>query len=109
MFKKLSLALIMLTLACVGYGGFAIAADDAERAAAARNVTDSPEIAVEDLGTLKSEAVKDGFVATFSPIKIKTRYCSGSCGGNSVGSWTCPDSKNCYLNCTTNPPTKGCY
>ena len=78
---------------------------------AAESKSDKPEIKVENLGVLQlNKANKgDGYVAQFSPIQIKTRYCSGACSGTSVGSWTCPDSMNCYLDCTSNPPHGGCY
>jgi hypothetical protein len=73
--------------------------------------SDSSTVKIKGVGTLSLEKAKkgDGAVAIFTPLKGKVITCSGSCGGQSVGSWTCPNDQSCSLDCTTNPPTKSCY
>jgi hypothetical protein len=52
------------------------------------------------------EETADGDVV-FGEEKPRVR-CSGKCGDVSVGPWTCAAGQNCFLNCTTNPPTGSC-
>jgi hypothetical protein len=35
--------------------------------------------------------------------------CSGSCGGGPTINWSCPDGKNCQLDCTSGSPVGSCY
>lgn len=90
---------------------FLSAATIAAHAAEPLSKSDSSTVKIRGIGTLSLENAKkgDGAVAIFTPLKAKVITCSGSCGGQSVGSWTCPDDQSCSLDCTTNPPTKSCY
>jgi hypothetical protein len=35
--------------------------------------------------------------------------CSGSCGGGPTISWSCPDGKDCFLDCTGDSAKGSCY
>ncbi|WP_119270242.1 hypothetical protein [Taklimakanibacter deserti] len=73
--------------------------------------SDSSTVKIERIGTLGLEKAQkgDGAIAIFTPLEAKVITCSGSCGGQPVGSWTCPADQSCSLDCTTNPPTRSCY
>lgn len=70
--------------------------------------SDQQSIFVPGSGTLdlRLSTDKKGAIAEFTPI-TPLKSCSGSCDGNSVGSWTCPDNMSCELTCSR-PPVKGC-
>ncbi|MBR1223266.1 hypothetical protein JQ557_35075 [Bradyrhizobium sp. U87765 SZCCT0131] len=65
---------------------------------------------VGNLGTLSLLPATRGIgaIASFARIKPFTHYCSGSCGGVSVGDWQCDGNLSCALDCTTTPPRKYC-
>ena len=73
--------------------------------------SDSPSVKIETTGTLSLETkdTGNGVVAVFTPLKAGVITCIGTCGGQSVGNWTCPEGQSCDLNCTTSPPTTSCY
>lgn len=70
------------------------------------SVSNSPEISIEGVGTLRTETGSDGdgFLAVFEGVNPLSRSCSGRCGDRWQGSWTCPDDKSCYLNCGSDSP-----
>ncbi len=87
-------------LLCVTMSNIAFAAD--------KKIHSLNKVQIPGHGFLTSMGVENGFMAGFSSAKGKTT-CSGSCNGQSVGSWTCPEGKSCSLDCTKNPPAKSCH
>lgn len=65
-----------------------------------------PQIEIEGMGTLRTETGEgeEGFLAIFESLQPATKSCSGRCGDRWSGSWTCPDNKSCYLNCSSTDP-----
>lgn len=75
----------------------------------AKNVTKNSEISVGNFGTLSTRpgANGEGVVAQFKRgAKPLSSSCSGRCGDRWSGSWTCPDGKSCFLNCSSSNPAQ---
>jgi hypothetical protein len=70
----------------------------------------SNQVTISGTGVLSSKKANKGrgTVIMFTPITPASKPCGGSCGGQDVGSWTCPDNLSCALDCTTRPPRKYC-
>jgi len=93
-----------LALACLVMLSLPMVSNAAEQA---KDVKNSPEISVPDVGTLTTQRVgRSGFLATFKGVRPAAVSCSGRCGDRWSGSWTCPDGRSCYLNCSSNNPAQ---
>jgi hypothetical protein len=73
----------------------------------------APSVVLADNATLiprpKILGHKEKTITSYKNSRQATRSCSGSCDNGPTVYWTCPDTQNCQLDCTSGSPVGSCY